>query len=180
MPPSNSWRRTNDTIRFLAADPTLRNGTRERPQVVQPDRRQPGLADQMTEAAGQDVGVQRRAVLGDEDVPSVLPDLVRRFLLDVLPAAVLAEQPDRVPVQSDQPAAGRGLRLADGDQVAVSDALLLDHRHPGVQVDVCPPQPRGFTTAQAAQRDQPPHHHQAVLRNEGQEGRGLLDRPYGY
>jgi hypothetical protein len=69
---------------------------------------------------------------------------------------VLAQQPHRVPVQGNQPAAGRRLRRANRDHVAVGDALLLDHRHPGVEVDGAPAQPGSFTAAQAAQGDQPP------------------------
>jgi hypothetical protein len=38
----------------------------------------------------------------------------------------------------NQPAAGRRLRWTDRDQLAVGDALLLDHRHPGIQVNVGP------------------------------------------
>jgi hypothetical protein len=72
--------------------------------------------------------VQRRAVRGDEHVTRVLPPLPRRTLLGPLPAPVLTQQPHRVPVERDQPPAGRGLRRSYRDPVPVSDALLLDHR----------------------------------------------------
>jgi hypothetical protein len=67
------------------------------PQVVHADRRQPGLADQMVEAAGQEVRVQRRPVLGDEHVTGVLPRLARRALLVGFEDAVAA---DRFPVSA--------------------------------------------------------------------------------
>jgi hypothetical protein len=87
-------------------------------------------------------------------------------LLGALPAPVLTQQPDRVPVQRDQPPTGGRLRRSDGDLAAVGDALLFNHRDPGVQVDVRPAQPGGLTAAQAAKRDQPPHHREPVLRDE--------------
>jgi hypothetical protein len=46
--------------------------------------------------------------------------------------------------------------------VAVGNALLLDHRHPGIQIDVDPAQPDGLTKAQTAQGNQPPHHGQPI------------------
>jgi hypothetical protein len=48
---------------------------------------------------------------------------------------VLTRQPDRVPVERDQAPTRGSLRGPDGDQVAVGDALLLDHRHSSVEVE---------------------------------------------
>lgn len=102
---------------------TVRRAGRTVTQVVQPNRWQPGLEDQV--AAGQVVRVQRRPVLGDEHVAAVLPGVPRRSLLGALPAAMLAQQPTR-----------SRLRRADRDQVAVGDVLLLDHRESGVEVRI--------------------------------------------
>jgi hypothetical protein len=99
------------------------------------------------EAAGQEIRMQRHAVLGNKYVPGVLPDPAGRVLLGALPAAVLAQQPPGVPVEGDQTAAGGGFGWSDGDEVAVGDALLFDHCDPGVEVDVGPAQPGGFTAA---------------------------------
>lgn len=131
-------------------------------EVVQLDRRQPQLADQVVEAAGQEVGCSGAPSSATNTYPEFLPCLDSCALLGAQRAAVLAQQPHRSPVQGDQPTACRGLRRPDRDQVAAGDAMLLDHRHPGIQVDVGPPQPGRFTAPQAAQRDQPLHHRQPI------------------
>jgi hypothetical protein len=76
-------------------------------------------------------------------------------------------------------AARRRLRRTGRDQMTVGDSLLLDRRHPGIEVDAGPARSGGFTAAQAAQGDQPPHHREAIVRDEAEEGRGLFGGPHG-
>jgi hypothetical protein len=61
--------------------------------------------------------------------------------------------------------------------VAVCDAVLPDHHHTGVEIDVDPAQPGGFTPTQPTQRDQPPHREQPVAGDMVEEGGGLLHGP---
>jgi hypothetical protein len=71
--------------------------------------------------------------------------------------------------------------------IGFTPALGLGNRRPGttgmgtpfpVQVDVGPAQPGGFTPAQTARRDQPPHDSEPVVRDEAEKGGGLLGGPY--
>jgi hypothetical protein len=99
------------------------------------------------------------------------------LLFSLLLAAVRAQDPHGVPVQGDGAAARRGFRWSDRNGVAVGDALLPDHDHLGVQVDVDPSQAGGLTAAEAAQCDEPPHRGQPVARDEVQEPCHLSARP---
>src|SRR6266487_5938242 len=64
---------------------------------------------------------------GGEHVPGVLPCIADGGPFGLLPAQMGAQQPHGGAVQGDGAAAGGGLGWADGDGVAVGEALLVDH-----------------------------------------------------
>jgi hypothetical protein len=109
-----------DRLEFLVRQQHQRGGTV--PEVVQPDRRQAGLLDEVVELVGQVGRGQRLAVLMSED-----PALGRGgSLAEVafLQAAMGAQDDDRLRVQGDRAAAGFRLQRARL-QLAVGPLLEL-------------------------------------------------------
>lgn len=79
-------------------------------EVVQPDRRQCGDTAEPVEAVSEVVRVQRPPVDAGEDVAGILPLLPSGEAFEALPAGILTQDLDGVPVQRDDPAADRALR----------------------------------------------------------------------
>jgi len=85
------------------------------------------------------------------DVAGVLPRSAGGEPFKALPAGVLAQGLDGVPVQGDDAAALGALRRTDEDLVADAGELLGNGHRAVPEVDVAPPQPDRLTTAQPAQ-----------------------------
>jgi hypothetical protein len=124
------------------------------PQAVQRDRRQPGLADQAAEQAGQPVRPDWLTGPGGEHVPGLGPASPGGGPLGLLAALMGTQRRDRGPVERDHPASRVAFRRP-GDQPPAELLQLLGHRQrPGIQIHVAPPEPGGLAAAQPAQRDQ--------------------------
>jgi hypothetical protein len=111
-----------------------------------PDRRDFCALDEEAKAGGGVAGMDGGAVLADEHVAGVVPDLpgggAAAALLE-LPSAVLAQHLHPVFVHGDGAGAGGGLRFAFDDLVAGGGAVAFDEQ-PVVEVDLGPAQPAGL------------------------------------
>jgi hypothetical protein len=119
-------------------------------KVVQPDRGQPGAADEDPESGGGVVRVDRLAVRSGEHVAGGGPGfavLGRLGMPILLVAMVNAQDLHAASVQSDGPTTGRGLGIALDDLVADRGPVPFDGEHAAVEVDVAPPQPTQLTSA---------------------------------
>lgn len=149
-------------------------------EIMKPDRRHVGLADEEAESAAGVAGVDRGAVFADEDVPGVVPDLAggeaAGTLVD-LAAAVFPEDLDGVLVQGDGTGAGRGLGRTLNDQVAGGGAVAADEQQPVVEVDLAPAQPTRLAPTQTPQPNEPPQGEQRVIDGGGQECGGPRNFP---
>ena len=124
-----------------------RQGGRAVGEVMQPDRRHPGLHRESADGPGQPVGCHRVTAWAGEHVPTVL---IGRTAFDPFQGLLLpvpTKRGDGRAVQSERPFAAGGLGWADDHMAVVLLQLLADRRYAGVQVDVAPAQPGRLATA---------------------------------
>nr|WP_233223659.1 hypothetical protein [Amycolatopsis sp. CA-128772] len=124
------------------------------PQIVQPDRRQPGLTSQLLEPGG-DIGrVQRAAVrLGEQQV-GVDPVAAKPGTSRVLIGLMLAQHDDSVSVQGNEPFGRGGLGRGLAGLPAVLHDLVCHLQRGRIQVGVRTPLPARLPATEPDVRDQ--------------------------
>lgn len=146
------------------------------PEIVQPDRWQAGLLDQLAEPVSHDGRVQPLAVLLGEDPAGLDPRSAPLLAVGSLPLAMGLQHRHCLRVEGDRPGARVGLGVVLVNRPAIHDELLGHREELGLQVGVGSPLTARLAAAEAPEGDEVEQRVDSVAGGLVKEGAGLLRR----